>query len=50
MNDLKDVPTDREYMIFSVTEIDKIDFMEDDSRVQYQQSEGGFQIAADSGN
>jgi predicted helicase len=31
-------------------EIDKIDFMEDDSRFQYQQSEGGFQIAADSGN
>ncbi len=26
MSDLKDVPTDREYMIFSVTEIDKIDF------------------------
>jgi hypothetical protein len=26
MSDLKDVPSDREYMIFSVTEIDKIDF------------------------
>ena len=26
MSDLRDVPTDREYMIFSVTEIDKIDF------------------------
>lgn len=26
MSDLRDVPSDREYMIFSVTEIDKIDF------------------------
>ena len=26
MSDLNDVPSNREYMIFSVTEIDKIDF------------------------
>jgi predicted helicase len=31
-------------------EIDKIDFMEDDSTVQYHQNEDDFQIAADSGN